>query len=48
MKFERGDDKEDIRAWSIEIEKSLVEYEEAVEGLGELERSVREEEIREI
>ena len=48
LKLERGDDEEDIRAWSTEIEKSLVEYEEAVEGLGELERSLREEETREI
>ena len=37
LKLEQGDDEEDIRAWSTGIEKSLVEYEEAVEGLGELE-----------
>jgi len=26
LKLERGDDEEDIRAWSTGIEKSLVEY----------------------
>lgn len=48
LKLERGDDEDDIRKWSTGIEKSLVEYEKAVEGFEELERSLREEETREI
>ena len=47
LKLERGDDEDDIRKWSTGIEKSLVEYEKAVEGFEELERSLREEETRE-
>ncbi|XP_067041104.1 DNA ligase 1-like [Acropora muricata] len=48
LKLERGDEEDDIRAWSAGIEKSLEEYERAVEGLEELERSLREQERREI
>ena len=48
LKLERGDEEDDIRAWSAGIEKSLEEYERVVEGLEELERSLRERETREI
>ena len=48
LKLERGDEEDDIRAWSAGIEKSLEEYEREVEGLEELERSLREQERREI
>ena len=47
LKLERGDDEEDIKAWSVEIEKRLTEYEKVVGGLEDLERSLREEETRE-
>ena len=32
LKFEPGDE-EDIKAWSVEIEQRLVQYEKVVEGL---------------
>ena len=48
LKLERDDDEEDIKAWSIEIEKRMTEYEKVVGGLEDLERSLREEETREI
>ena len=44
LKLERGDDEEDIKAWSVEIEKRLTEYEKVVGGLEDLERCLREEE----
>ena len=42
MKLERGDDEEDIKAWSVEIEKRLAEYGKVVGGLEDLEPSLRE------
>ena len=48
LKLERGDEEDHIRAWSAGIDKSLEEYERAVEGLEELERSLRERETRDI
>ena len=33
MKLEPGDNEEDIKAWSVEIEQRLVQYEKVVEGL---------------
>ena len=48
LKFERGDGEEDIKAWSVEIEKRLTEYEKVVGGLEDLEWSLREENTREI
>ena len=48
QELKRGDEEDDIRAWSAGIEKSLEEYERAVEGLEELERSLREQQRREI
>ena len=33
LKLERGDDEEDIKSWSVEIEKRLMEYEKVVRGL---------------
>ena len=47
LKLEWGDDEEDIKAWSVEIEHRLAEYEKVVGGLEDLERSLREEETRE-
>ena len=48
LKLERGDDEEeDIKAWSVEIEQRLAEYEKVVGGLEDLERCLREEETRE-
>ena len=47
LKLERGNDEEDIKVWSVEIEQRLAEYEKVVGGLEELERSLREEETRE-
>ena len=46
LKLERGNDEEDIKVWSVEIEQRLAEYEKVVGGLEELERSLREEETR--
>ena len=46
LKLERGDDEEDIKAWSVEIEKRLTEYEKVVGALEDLEESLREEETR--
>jgi len=48
LKLERGDEEDDIQAWSTGIEKSLGEYERAVKRLEELERSLREQETRKI
>ena len=47
LKLEQGNDKEDIKAWSVEIEQRLAEYEKVVRGLEDLEWSLREEETRE-
>ena len=46
LKLEQGDEEDDIQAWSTGIENSLEEYERAVKGLEELERSLREQETR--
>ena len=48
LKLEQGDEEDDNQAWSTAIENSLEEYERAVKGLEELERSLREQETREI
>ena len=37
LKLEQGNDKEDIKAWSVEIEQRLAEYEKVVRGLEDLE-----------
>ena len=33
LKLEPGDNEEDIKAWSVEIEQRLVQYKKVVEGL---------------
>ena len=38
---------EDLKAWSVEIEKRLADYEKVVGGLEDLGRIFREEEARE-
>ena len=47
LKLERGDDEENIKAWSVEIEQRLAEYEKVVRGLEDLEQCLRGEETRE-
>ena len=47
LKLERGDDEEDLKAWSVEIEKRLADYEKVVGRLEDLGRIFREEEARE-